>query len=98
MYHLSKPYFKQRRCIEAEPVLVRVVEIEREVLGERHSRAFRAMEDLALVLWENRDRRDDAMFLLEECRQLERTLCGPEDPWVKMAGRILEHWKYQQAT
>lgn len=88
---LAATYYGQGRHDEAEEIKVEMLELSREVLGEKHPNTLQAMYDLAFT-WKSRGRGDDAAVLLGECLQLRRSKLGPDHPFTKQTGKLLEEW------
>jgi hypothetical protein len=95
MVRLAMVYIAQDRYAEAEVMGVQVLELRREVLGERHPDTLYSMQSLALVC--NLQGRDnDAISLMDECLQLRREVLGLEHPSTKEAEQLLNDWKIGQ--
>ena len=91
MGELATTYHHQGRYDEAEKIKVKVLELRREVLREKHPHTLQAMHDLA-VTWNSHNRSDDAVGLMEKCWKLRCTALGPEHPFTQVSKSTLKRW------
>ena len=69
----------QGRYGEAEPLLEQVLQLRREVLGERHPDTLASLDNLA-ALYLNQGRYGEAEPLYEQALQLRREVLGERHP------------------
>ncbi|KAM7208271.1 hypothetical protein V8F06_014944 [Rhypophila decipiens] len=96
MASLATTYHQQvlelRREVLGEKHPDTIWKLRRGVLGEKHPDSLQAMHDLAIT-WNSRGRRDDAIGLMNKSQRLRQTVLGPDHPFTKQSAQFLESWE-----